>query len=426
LTNLPNQLVGPDQTKSLPSDKNNFGPRFGFAYDVTGDGKTAIRGGYGIYYGRIINSTIINAINGTGTTAAQRIFTFAATATGAPIFPNVFATAPTVTLAPPAIVVFSDHMANPQIHQADVVFERQILPNTVVSASFLVSLGRRLPTFTDRNLPDPVSRTFPFINGGPLNGQSITVPFFTGTRPDTRFGAITEISSTIKTEYEALVLQANRRLSKGLQFQANYTRSRTTDTGQNSATFTFTNGPLNPFDLSLEPGRSNLDIPHRFVASAVWQPALPASWNDNAAAKAILGGFTISPIVLVQSGVAYNANISGTGPSAISSGITGSGALGRIPYLFDRNQFRQPKIVNVDLRVSRRFHFTESTNLEILAEAFNLFNRYQVTSVNTTLYTFSGSNLSFTPNGPNFGVPSGTGNSLVRERQIQFAARFNF
>ena len=426
LANLPGQFAGPDQTRSLPSDKNNFGPRVGFAYDVTGDGKTAVRGGYGIYYGRIINSTIINAINGTGVTAAQRIFTFAATATGAPIFPNVFATAPTATIAPPAIVVFSDHMANPQIHQADIVFERQILPNTVVSASFLVSLGRRLPTLTDRNLPEPVSRTFPFINGGPLNGQSITVPFFTGTRPDTRFGAITEITSSIKTEYTALVLQANRRLSKGLQFQANYTRSRTTDTGQNSATFSFTNGPLNPFDLSLEPGRSNLDIPHRFVGSAVWQPILPASWKDNAVASAILGGFTISPIVLVQSGVAYSANISGFGPSSIAGGITGSGALGRIPFLFDRNEFRQPKIVNVDLRVSRRFHFTESTNLEILAEAFNLFNRYQVTSVNTTLYTFSGSNLSFTPNGPNFGVPSGTGNSLVRERQIQFAARFNF
>ena len=426
LANLAGQFAGPDQTKSLPADKNNFGPRFGFAYDITGDGKTSVRGGYGIYYGRIINSTIINAISNTGTTTSQRVFQLAATATGAPIFPNVFTAPPSVTTAAPNIVVFSDHMASPQIHQADVVFEREILRNTMVSASFLLSLGRRLPTFTDRNLPAPVTRTFNFINGGPLNGQSITVPFFTGTRPDTRFGAITEISSSIKTEYKALVLQANRRLSKGLQFQMNYTRSSTTDTGQNSATFTFTNGPLNPFDLSLEPGRSNLDIPNRFVASAVWTPGVPGGLKDSAAGRAIFGGFTISPIVLVQDGVAYSANISGFGPSSIAGGITGSGALGRIPLLFERNAFRQPKIVNVDLRVSRRFRFTETANLEILGEAFNLFNRYQVTSVNTTLYTFSGSNLSFTPNGPNFGVPSGTGNSLVRERQIQFAARFHF
>jgi carboxypeptidase family protein/TonB-dependent receptor-like protein len=424
LANLPGQLVGPDQTKSLPADKNNFGPRFGFAYDVTGDGKTSVRGGYGVYYGRIINSTIINAISNTGVAQAQRVFSLAATTAGSPVFPNVFASTPAAAVGAPAIVVFSDHMASPQIHQADVVFERQILPNTVVSASFLMSLGRRLPTFVDRNLPTPVSRTLAFI-GGPIGGQNLVVPFFTGARPDTRFGAITEITSSIKTEYEALVLQANRRLSKGLQFQVNYTRSRTTDTGQNSATFTFTNGPLNPFDLSLEPGRSNLDIPHRFVASAVWTPGVPFGLKDSAAGRAIFGGFTISPIVLVQSGVAYSANASGTGPSAISSGVTGSGALGRIPLLFERNAFRQPKIVNVDLRVSRRFRFTETANLEILGEAFNLFNRYQVTSVSTNLYSFvSGTtNLNFVPS---FGVPSGTGNSLIRERQIQFAARFNF
>jgi Carboxypeptidase regulatory-like domain/TonB dependent receptor-like, beta-barrel len=437
LSNLSGQLVGPDQTKAFPSDKNNFGPRFGFAYDVTGDGKTSVRGGYGIYYGRIINSTIINAVSNTGVTAAQRVFSISPQTSGSPVFPNVFASTPALTVGAPAIVVFSDHMANPQIHQADVVFEREIMPNTVVSASFLVSLGRRLPTFIDRNLPAPVSRTFSFVNGGPLNGQTITVPFFTGTRPDTRFGAITEISSSIKSEYTALVLQANRRLSKGLQFQINYTRSRTTDTGQNSATFTFTNGPINPFDLTLEPGRSSLDIPNRFVASAVWNPAVPGGLKDSAVGRAIFNGWTISPIVLVQDGVPYSANISGFGPNSIGGGISGSGALGRIPFIFERNGFRQPKIVNVDLRVSRRFRFTETTNFEILAEAFNLFNRYQVTGVNTNLYTFSGNApcpsgqtcLNFKTgnfDGGLFGVPNSTGSTIVRERQIQFAARFHF
>ncbi|MGI8917514.1 MAG: hypothetical protein ACR2H6_02845, partial [Pyrinomonadaceae bacterium] len=159
---------------------------------------------------------------------------------------------------------------------------------------------------------------------------------------------------------------------------------------------------------------------------AVWKPGLPAGLKDSAAGRAIFGGFTISPIVLVQSGVPYSASISGFGPSAIGGGITGSGALGRIPFLFERNAFRQPKIVNVDLRVSRRFRFTETANLEVLAEAFNLFNRYQVTSVGTNLYSFSGSNLDFSPATNSFGVATGTGNSLIRERQIQFAARFHF
>jgi hypothetical protein len=436
LLNLAGQTVGPQQTSNIPSDKNNFGPRFGFAYDVTGDGKTSIRGGYGIYYGRIINSTIINAISNTGVTAAQRTFVLPPTTTG-PVFPNVFASAPTVATAAPNIVVFADQMAAPMIHQADLVFERQILPNTVVSVSFLISAGRRLPTFTDRNLPLPTTRTFGFAGGGPLTGTTITVPYFTGNRPDTRFGSITEISGSIKSQYQALVLQLNRRLSKGLQFQTNYTYSKATDTGQNSATFTFANGPLNPFDLSLESGRSNLDIPHRFVASAVWTPGLPFGLENSKVGKAIFGGFTISPIVVAQSGVPYSANISGFGPGAIAGGITGSGALGRIPLVYERNAFRFPKLVNVDLRISRRFNFTETMNLELLAEAFNLFNRYQVTGVGTTQYSFSTAPpcpqgppvvtcLNFVPNGSTFGVPNSTGNSIYRERQIQFALRFHF
>ncbi|HEX8493024.1 MAG TPA: TonB-dependent receptor [Pyrinomonadaceae bacterium] len=423
LANRPGQFVGPEQTRQFPADKNNFGPRFGFAYDITGDGKTSVRGGYGIYYGRIINSTIINAVNQTGVTAAQRTFQLSATANGAPVFPNVFAAAPGTAIGAPNIVVFSENMAHPQIHQADMVFEREIFPNTVVSASFLVSLGRRLPTFVDRNLPNPISRSFVFA-GGPLGGRSITVPFFTGARPDNRFGAITEITGEIKSEYTAMVLQFNRRLSDGLQVQANYTYSKTTDTGQNSATFTFTNGPLNPFDLSLEPGRSNLDIPHRFVASAVWVPGTPFGLGDSKVGRAIFGGFTISPIVTAQSGVPYTANISGSIPGSISGGITGSGALGRIPILYERNAFRFPKLVNVDLRLSRRFRFTESVNLELLAEAFNLFNRYQVTGVSTTQYRFANPNIfNFDST---FGNVNSTGNSIYRERQIQFAVRFQF
>ncbi|MGH9960890.1 MAG: hypothetical protein ACREBC_27865, partial [Pyrinomonadaceae bacterium] len=85
------QFVNPifPQTGVLPNDKNNFGPRGGFAYDLTGDGKTSVRGGMGLYYGRLINSTISNAITNTGIDRAQLQVSLAATAAGAPIFPNV-------------------------------------------------------------------------------------------------------------------------------------------------------------------------------------------------------------------------------------------------------------------------------------------------------------------------------------------------
>ncbi len=207
-------------TSQLPNDKNNFGPRFGFAVDLTGDGKTSVRGGYGLYYGRIINSTISNALVNTGAQGGQTQVSLAPALATSPIFPNVLASAPATQ---GAIQFFAPNFGNPAIHQADLIFERQIMRNTTVSASYLFSLGTNLPTFVDRNLGVPTeSRSFPVI-GGPYAGQTVTIPLFPTARRIPGFAQITEIQSSVKSQYNALVLQANRRFSNGLQFIASYT-----------------------------------------------------------------------------------------------------------------------------------------------------------------------------------------------------------
>ncbi|HLL74788.1 MAG TPA: TonB-dependent receptor [Pyrinomonadaceae bacterium] len=425
------------QTASFPSDKNNFGPRVGFAYDLSGNGKTSVRGGVGVYYGRLINSTISNAITNTGVDRGQLSVSLAGTAATAPIFPNVVP--PPAAVANPTgahvpgsnIVVLAPNLEMPAIIQGDFIVEREIARNTVVSASYLTSRGRYLPTFVNKNIAPTNNFQTLTVASGPFAGQSVTVPVYTA-RIDPNFFNITEVRSQVDSAYHALVLQANRRLTDGLQFQASYTLSRARDNGQTSVTFTSTNTPTDPYDQNLDQGPANFDIPHRFVASAVWNPRGFGLDDSSPVGRAIFGGWTIAPIVTAQSGRPYSPGVSVTNrplPAALNSSITGSG--GDSYFLpLGRNSFRQPKIINVDARLSRRFNLGEARNIEFLAEAFNLFNRTHITGVNTTafrLVTPPGS-----PNGtqlnpdPTFGTVSSTGNSIFRERQVQFAVRFEF
>jgi outer membrane receptor protein involved in Fe transport len=423
-------LVNPllPQTGNRPSDKNNFGPRIGFAWDVKGDGKTSIRGGYGIYYGPIVTSTILGTLINTGVTGGQTVSILQPTNAAAPIWPNVLTSAPAGS---GAIDYFASNFQNPLIHQGDVVVEREVAHNTVVSASYLFSFGKNLPNFVDTNLTNnPVLRTFNILDG-PYGGQTFTTPYFLGaSRPDTRFGLIEEVRSDINSKYNALVLQANRRLTNGLQFQTSYTLSRAYDNGQlsqtNVASFSV---PFNPFDQQGENGLSNFDRRHKFVFSLVYNTHYK---KDNKTAHALLNGWTISPIYNAFSGARYTGNLSGTPSTAFgfsqAGGVNGSNGSQRFALL-PRNYFKQPPIKYLDLRLSRRFPIGEKAKIEVMAEAFNFFNRTQVTSVNNTIYSV-GTQVAGQPAplvyNQAFGTTTGADGFFFRERQVQVAVRFEF
>jgi Carboxypeptidase regulatory-like domain/TonB dependent receptor len=445
-------LVNPalPQTANRPADKNNFGPRVGFATDLSGDGKTSLRGGYGMYYGRINGTIMINALINTGTSAGQAVSSVAQACPGngtsttcptaasillgnplAPVFPNILASAPPGSAA---VNYFRDGFQNPLIHQGDIVFEREVARNTVLSVSYLFSFGQHLTTFVDTNLTPPTARKSVQIVDGPFAGQTWNFPYYAGTaRPNPAFGNILEIRDSVSTKYHALVLQANRRLTHGLQFQSSYTLSRSQDNGGSQSSATFTPGfsaLFDPFDPSADNGLSPFDRRHKFVASVVYNTNFTGLGDTG---KAILNGWTIAPIVNMYSGFRYTAVTNGFNPASVfganqvNNGINGSNGSLRFG-LTPNNAFHAPSIKYVDMRISRRFKVTEGSKIEFLAEGFNIFNRTQVTGVNNRMYVLSASGPSVIGTfDPTFGTPSDLSNGFFfRERQIQLAVRFEF
>jgi hypothetical protein len=422
-------------SSKLPSDFKDFGPRLGFAWDLTHNGKTIVRGGYGVFYGRIINSTIANAITNTGVlSSAQLGFFFLPTDTGAPLYPSVLATAPPPASFTPQVVQFAPHTSNPMVHEFDLDFQRQIATNTVVSVSYLGSLGGNLPRFVDINLNPPSSTVTYTITGGNQDGQTLTTPLFKGPRPNPGFNSITNISDNVSSKYNALVVALNRRFYQGFQVQTSFTYSHANDAGQSSQTFTASNNVLNPFDLTQEYGRSNFDLRERFSVGAVWTPDLYK--GSRLILKELANGFTISPLISISSGAPYTGLLQGNAPGGVSSGVLGAGGTNRAPN-FAPNAFQMPRTANVDLRLEKGFRLTEHRSFTLTADAFNAFNHTNFTSVDTQIYTVCPANAKCSATGAtpkvnqlvfnsHFGVPTQSSNSILAQRQIQIGARLDF
>src|SRR5262249_40850576 len=145
----------------------------------------------------------------------------------------------------------------PMVHEYDLAFEHEFAKNTAVSVSYVGSLGRRVPRFIDTNLADPTVATTFTVVGGPFKCQKFTEPYFgvpvgptafcnanpgvcfnpaTSKRPNGSVQAITQVSDTVNSNYNALVVALNRRFYQGFQIQSSLTWSHASDFGQGSQT----------------------------------------------------------------------------------------------------------------------------------------------------------------------------------------------
>jgi Carboxypeptidase regulatory-like domain/TonB-dependent Receptor Plug Domain len=454
---LPNPLV--PETMAFPSNKSNIAPRIGFSYELTGDGKTVVRGGWGIYNSRLENSTIYNAMAQTATAGAQNEPSLTPNNAGAPTFPQILTTA-TGQAAIPNVIYFDPNFKLPQVEEFDLDVQREIGWHIVASASYLGSLGRRLPDFVDQNLPTPTSVSYTVNNNNvansPLpNGATYTLPFYgyattkgaaaptDNDRPDTRFSSKTDIFSGVNSSYDAMVLQVARSASQYLTFQGSYTWSHALDYGLNDTTFTSTNALFDPNNLKGEYGNSSHNVPNRFIATAV----ATSPWH----AHGLLGYFTndyvLAPSFSGQNGAPYTATLSGSLPSTSTgplenttgngliqgvstSNLNGSGGENRLPGSA-RDAFKLPNEYILDMSGSKTITYHDSYHLELKASAYNILNRQNWTAANTAAYTVSNiggvNTLTAISGSSSFGTVNNTNNNNIYvPREIQFEATFKF
>ncbi|MGH9607501.1 MAG: TonB-dependent receptor domain-containing protein [Terracidiphilus sp.] len=438
LTSAVGSFVPYPQLNNEPSNKTNFGPRIGFSYEVFGSSATVLRGGYGIYYGRVNNGELLNLRLNTGSPNGQYTTTYKATTSGAPQFPNI-ETGTGAASATPSSNFLAANLKNPEVQEYDLELQQGFGHGTVFALSYLGSLGRRLPNFLNVNL-NPTETTVTVTvsdptGKGPLGptGTTYQVPQFTGYGNTALFGSvaknfqtITEMISNVNSNYNAFVAEILNRSLKSVQFDANYTWSHALDFGQNANTAsTAVNDWYDPYgDARVNYGNSSWNVPNRFVAYALYN--LPNMHTENPM-HWIANDWSVDDGFQMQNGLPYTVGVSGFFSAGVLSDWNGGSGSTMIPMI-GPNTERFPRHVVDNARVQKQFTFHESRpyNLQLMANVFNIANHQNIDGLGETAYKLSGTTATY--QSTTYQIPTSSNNSgfLFTPREIEITARLNF
>lgn len=409
-------------TSVVPEDHNNISPRVGFAWTPNAASRTVIRGGYGIFYGRTPAIMIGTAHSNNGINVRTLSFTGALI----PAYPNVYSAIPTgVTLPKPTIFAFDPDFQNPKVQQGSLGFEHGLTNDIAVSVTYQYVKGSDLPRSIDINVSNPITVTAPVVSaatGASLGNASFTR--YTG-RPFTNFARIIQFQSSANSQYNGLTLDIQKRFSNNWQMRLAYTHSKVKDDRPDATAVVpgtddakYAQDPLN---LHGDWAAGDNDVPNRVVLSGVWSLDSYVQ-HTSGFARGILGGWSLSGIAAWQSGQPYTAFTS------VDLNNDGNARNDRAPG-FARNTFRLPSQFSLDPRVTKEIGLFSGARLQLIAEAFNLLNRSNVSGVRNTYYAVtstSGVPSKFTlqdiPTSNPFGLPTLSSGPRI----LQFAAKVSF
>ena len=379
--------------RGAPDDFDNFSPRLGFALSV--DERSVLRGGAGVFYARTPTLLFYSAFTETGVFPRYGNAVVSPGDTGfVPLGGAIDNSNPPDGLTP-SLSYLSPDFEDPRTIRANLGYEREIAEDLALSLDLVYARGDSLASNWDANVAAPTPDGY---------GR----PVYSGERIDPAYGPVLVRAPLARSDYRAATIALRRRYGGGAQFQAHYTFSQDRSNDDNErATSALT--LTNPFDPDYDWGVSARDIPHRFVASGLFD--LPF-------------GFRASGIFTAQSGSPWTAldpeagyhNHPGfdVGPGESQARAVVDGAL--VPVNGERNEAR----MNFDFRLTRRFRFGE-VEVEALFEVFNVLNRntFAVDDGNRRYYYLDDG----VTRNPEFGL----GGDLVgAQRQAQLGLRFVF
>ncbi len=527
--------------QGFPRDTNNIAPRAGFAWDIKGDGKTVIRGAYGLFYDHPLlavafNSDIADAAQqqqyfnvlpgnpaSNQTINLLQIFqgTVCSTATQNAVCPPGLTTPGVATTAQylPGRVRFNDQtfvgfgplfpftlavskdFEYAYANQANFTIERELSKNMSISGSYIFVGAHHLPHPRDINAPRPdllIENFRRFAGAAPASssaaeffslptacpgagcppgfqviipgmvgvnalGQGVVSPivanFFRPNGPNYFFaasasgGAVTKAAldaalaaaNTLRTpglispfgevdaqlsdgnsSYNAMNIELKRRFSNNFQFLASYTWSHSIDDSSDLQTLL---KPQDNRNMRAERADSLFDQRHRFVFSGALMS--PGGWRSEHGFKQFLADFTVAPILEISSGRPFNilTGVDSNGdlqssndrPSVAADGTlfvpTTAFTNGSLP----RNFGRTHGYMSLDLRVMRAIRFGERLRLDVIAEGFNLFNRFNEAAA-SPLFSDVNAFAQRTSNGRYYSRPT----AAYDQRQFQFGLKLSF